>query len=50
MTEQHTVIANAAAWREWLDAHEHDSDGIWLLLAKKGTVSPTSLTYAEALD
>lgn len=50
MNDQPLVIADAAAWRAWLDAHEDDSDGVWLLLAKKGTVSPTSLTYAQALD
>jgi len=44
------VVADAAAWRVWLDGHEDTSDGVWLVLAKKGTTSPTSLTYAEALD
>lgn len=44
------VVRDAAAWRAWLDAHEHDPHGVWLVLAKKGTVEPTSLTYAQALD
>lgn len=44
------VVADAAAWREWLDRHEDDSDGVWLVLAKKGTTEPTTLSYAEALD
>ncbi|PYY41416.1 hypothetical protein DEJ32_03415 [Curtobacterium sp. MCPF17_046] len=44
------VVADAAAWRAWLDGHEDTSDGVWLVLAKKGTTSPTSLTYAQALD
>ena len=44
------VVPDAAAWRAWLDLHEGDSDGVWLVLAKQGTTSPTSLTYAEALD
>ncbi len=44
------VVADAVVWRAWLDANEGVSDGVWLLLAKKGTVSPTSLTYADALD
>ena len=43
-------MADVAAWRAWLDVEEARSDGVWLVLAKKGTVSPTSLTYAEALD
>lgn len=44
------IVADAARWRSWLDAHEDSSDGVWLVLAKKGTTSPTSLTYAQALD
>ncbi|MFF2494970.1 YdeI family protein [Agromyces sp. NPDC058064] len=44
------VVADRAAWRAWLDANEDASDGVWLLLAKKGTTEPTSLSYAEALD
>jgi uncharacterized protein YdeI (YjbR/CyaY-like superfamily) len=44
------TVADVAAWRAWLDAHEHDSDGVWLTLAKQGTTSPTSLSYAQALD
>nr|WP_267420249.1 MULTISPECIES: YdeI/OmpD-associated family protein [unclassified Curtobacterium] len=44
------VVADAAAWRAWLDQHEDDSDGVWLALAKKGTAGPTTLTYAQALD
>lgn len=44
------VVTDAAAWRAWLDENEGESDGVWLLLAKKGTVTPTSLSYAEALD
>lgn len=43
------VFSDAGAWREWLDANENVSDGGWLLLAKKGAPSPTSLTYAQAL-
>lgn len=30
--------------------HEGDAEGVWLALAKKGTVLPTSLTYDQALD
>ncbi|MFB8386433.1 YdeI family protein [Microbacterium sp. NPDC055910] len=44
------VVADADAWRAWLIAHEHDSDGVWLMLAKKGVASPTSVTYAAALE
>ena len=44
------IVKDAAAWRAWLDANEHDSDGVWLVLAKKGTTEPTSLSYQQALD
>jgi uncharacterized protein YdeI (YjbR/CyaY-like superfamily) len=43
------VVADTAGWRAWLDAYESTSDGVWLLLAKKGTTEPTSLSYADAL-
>lgn len=44
------VVADAAAWRSWLEENDATSDGVWLILAKKGTETPTSLTYAEALE
>ena len=44
------VVDDAQAWRAWLELNEHASQGVWLVLAKKGTTSPTSLTYADALD
>lgn len=44
------VVVDAAAWRAWLDVNEDSSDGVWLVLAKKGTTEPTSVTYAQALD
>ena len=44
------VLADAAAWRAWLDANEDTHDGLWLRLAKKGTTEPTSLSYDQALD
>lgn len=44
------VVVDAAAFRAWLDANEDSSDGEWVLLAKKGTTSPTSLGYAAALE
>lgn len=51
MTEQPELcVADAAAWRAWLDENEDTSDGVWLVLAKKGTTQPTSLRYDEALD
>jgi uncharacterized protein YdeI (YjbR/CyaY-like superfamily) len=44
----HLTLADAAAWRAWLDRH-CDSPGVWLVVAKKSTVTPTSLTYDQAL-
>lgn len=43
------IVADVAAWRSWLDAHEDEPDGIWLVLAKKGRPAPTTLIYDEAL-
>jgi uncharacterized protein YdeI (YjbR/CyaY-like superfamily) len=50
MRDDRLTVPDAAAWRAWLDAHESTSEGVRLVLAKKGTTTPTSLTYAEALD
>ena len=44
------ILANAAAWAEWLAREAETSKGVWLTLARKGTTNPTSLTYAQALD
>lgn len=43
------IVADARAWRTWLSEHR-DSDGVRLVLAKKGAVEPTSLTHREALE
>jgi uncharacterized protein YdeI (YjbR/CyaY-like superfamily) len=44
------LVADAAAWRSWLERHHKDPDGVWLVLAKKGTSEPTRLTYDQALE
>ena len=44
------TVPDTAAWRAWLADHHDDSAGVWLVVAKKGTVAPTSLTYDQALD
>ena len=31
------VLKDVAAWRAWLEENEETSDGVWLLVAKKGT-------------
>jgi len=44
------IVAHAGEWRRWLSAHHADSQGVWLVLAKKGTADPTTLSYDQALD
>jgi uncharacterized protein YdeI (YjbR/CyaY-like superfamily) len=44
------IVSDAAAFRAWLDANRDRSEGVWLVLAKKGMTNPTSLTYAQALE
>ncbi|KAI8628072.1 hypothetical protein F5Y19DRAFT_152105 [Xylariaceae sp. FL1651] len=44
------TVSDAAAWSDWLGRSAATSKGVWLTLAKKGTISPTSLTYGQALD
>ncbi len=44
------IVRDAAAWRVFLGKHHADPAGVWLVLAKKGTEEPTSLTYDQALE
>lgn len=44
------TVPDARAWRAWLTDHRDESGGVWLVLARKGTTVPTSLSYDEALD
>jgi uncharacterized protein YdeI (YjbR/CyaY-like superfamily) len=44
------IVADADAWRAWLRKHHDSPTGVWLVLAKKGVTTPTSLTHDEALD
>jgi uncharacterized protein YdeI (YjbR/CyaY-like superfamily) len=44
------LVRNVAAWRAWLRKHHSTSGGVWLVLARKGTTKPTSLTHEQALD
>jgi len=44
------LVADAAKWRTWLSRHHSESQGVWLVLAKKGMTHPTTLSYDEALD
>jgi uncharacterized protein YdeI (YjbR/CyaY-like superfamily) len=44
------IVPSALAWRRWLAVNHATLDGVWLVLAKKRTTEPTSLTYAQAVD
>jgi uncharacterized protein YdeI (YjbR/CyaY-like superfamily) len=44
------ILPNATAWRRWLAGNHLHAAGLWLVLAKKGTVEPTSLTYDQDLE
>jgi uncharacterized protein YdeI (YjbR/CyaY-like superfamily) len=44
------IVGDGAAWRRWLAEHHEQPTGVWLIIAKKGTTEPTSLSYDEALD
>nr|WP_181030632.1 hypothetical protein [Clavibacter michiganensis] len=43
------TVPDRAAWRAWLDRYEEASDGVWLVLAKKGTTDPTPPAIALRL-
>lgn len=47
---QELILTDAAGWRTWLAEHHESLPGVWLVLAKKGTVAPTSLSYQQALE
>jgi len=49
-TTAELIVADLVAWQCWLADHATASDGVWLVLAKKGTTHPTSLTYDDALE
>ncbi len=44
------LVSDGDAWSGWLGDHHDDVPGVWLVLAKKGTIEPTSLGYDEALE
>jgi uncharacterized protein YdeI (YjbR/CyaY-like superfamily) len=43
------TVPDLAGWARWLQDHGEQSDGVWLVLAKKGTSKPTNLIYDDAL-
>jgi len=44
------IVADASGWRAWLGEHHAQSSGVRLILAKKGTLTPTRLTYDQAVE
>lgn len=44
------LLLDVAAWGAWLAAQHAEAGAIWLVLAKRGTLQPTSLTYDQALE
>lgn len=44
------TVPDAAAWRAWLAANHDRQEGVWVILAKKGTTEPTELTYEQAVE
>lgn len=44
------IVPDQAAWRAWLAEHCDDPTGVRLVLAKKGTTEPTTLTRDPALE
>jgi len=45
----HIEFADRHAWTAWLEANHDRSDGLWLMIAKKGAPR-TTVTQAEALE
>jgi len=43
------AFADAPAWSTWLARHHASSAGVWLKIAKKGSMA-TSVAYSEALE
>ena len=43
------LFRNKEAWAGWLDRNHHESAGLWLQIAKKGS-KRQSVTYAEAVE
>jgi len=44
-----TLFKSAKAFETWLKKHHARSDGLWLMIAKRGAQEP-SVTYAEAVE
>jgi uncharacterized protein YdeI (YjbR/CyaY-like superfamily) len=43
------IFRDVSQWESWLAEHYEQSNGLWLLIAKKGS-QKVSLTISDALD
>lgn len=48
-TTDERLFRDAGRWRDWLARNAGRSEGIWVVLAKKGAAAATSLSYEQAL-
>src|SRR3546814_1777250 len=44
------IVPDGDAWRRWLDENHASSDGVWLVMAKKGGTETTSARVEDALQ
>ena len=44
------MVADADAWRQWLETHHATTSAVWVVVRKKGAAAPTQLTFDEALQ
>ena len=44
------IVADAKAWRRWLEANHATAPVAWVVVRKKGAAAPTQLTFDEALQ
>jgi len=44
------LVADANAWRQWLEANHATASVAWVVVRKKGAVATTQLTFDEALQ
>lgn len=42
-------VSSRAAWRAWLEKHHAQTDGVWLVIPKKGSGTPGP-TYEDAVE
>lgn len=50
MDASELLVSDARQWRAWLAEHHDSAAAVWLVLAKKQTVEPTSLNHDQALE